>query len=331
MKSRIIILFSFFLGLWTLVLVRAAMVQIFPNSRLEALKKRQFETSIQIRTRRGAILDRNGKELAASVPSYSLFADPKLIENHMLTSVRLGKMLGVAPNNIRRRLRDRHRRFLWIKRQLSEAQMQKIKEWEEPGLGFIVEPKRIYPNGSLLAQTLGFVGNEGSGLEGLELQYDKQLKGQMKQIILPRDARGRPLLPDGRALTDVPDGSDLELTIDGELQFVLEQELTKTTERFEATSALGIVMDAHTSEILAVANVPTFDLNEAFRFPNASRRNRAVADAFEPGSTFKTFLIAAALSQNVARPSSRFFCENGNIKLPTNGSMKLTRITASGG
>ena len=315
MKSRILIIFSLLLALWGVVLVRAALVQIFPNERLENLKKRQFETSIQIRTRRGAILDRNGKELAASVPSYSLFADPKLIKNPTLTSIRLGGLLGVSPNNLKKRIKDRRRRFLWVRRQLSEAQMQKIKSWDEPGLGFIEEPKRVYPNGSLLAQTIGFVGSEGAGLDGLELQFEKYLEGQLKQVILPRDARGRPLLPDGRALTNVPDGADLELTIDSELQFVLEQELLATTEKFNAQSAMGIVMDAQTSEILAMANLPTFDLNEASRFSQSVRRNRLVSDTFEPGSTFKTILMASALGQNVIRPNSRFFCENGKFKV----------------
>lgn len=315
MKSRILIIFSFLLFLWTAVLIRGAMVQIFPNDKLEALKKRQFETSLQIRTRRGAILDRNGKELAASVPSYSVFADPKMIKNPTLTAIRLGDMLGVSPNVLKKRIKDRRRRFLWIKRQISEAQMEKIKRWDEPGLGFIEEPKRVYPNGSLLAQTLGFVGNEGSGLEGLELQYDKYLRGQLKQVILPRDARGRPLLADGRALNDVPEGSDLELTIDAELQFVLEQELMQTIERFEAQSAMGIIVDAQTSEVLAMANVPTFDLNEALQYSAGPRRNRLVTDLFEPGSTFKTFLMAAALNQNIIRPNSRFFCENGRFKV----------------
>ncbi len=304
MRSRILVLFSCFLVLWGVLIVRAGMLQMLPDSRLDALKKRQFETALQIRTRRGAIVDRQGNELAASVPAYSLFADPKLIEDPYRLAKRLAKEFNLPEKNTRKRLREKQRRFIWLKRQMSEAERDKVKKWDEPGLGFIEEPKRVYPNGGLLSQVLGFVGSEGGGLEGLELQFNKDLEGQLKQVLLPRDARGRPLLADGRSLTEVPDGADLELTIDYEAQFNLEQELRSVVEKFDATSAMGVVMDAQTSEILAMANLPLNNL-----------RNRLVADAFEPGSIMKTFVIASALRENLVRPSTRYFCEGGRWKI----------------
>ena len=315
MKSRILILFSCFLFMWGLLLVRAARVQVIPDVRLESLKRRQFETALQIRTRRGAIVDRNGNELAASVPAFSLFADPKMIKDPYGLAKRLGKELDIPVAQLRKRLRDKQRRFIWIRRQLGEAQRDRIKRWDEAGLGFIEEPKRVYPNGSLMAQVLGFVGAEGNGLEGLELQYNKDLQGQLKQVLLPRDARGRPLLQDGRSLTEVPDGADLELTIDHEVQFTLEQDLLNVVAQFEADSAVGIVMDAQSSEVLAIANVPTVNLNEPSRQPNELKRNRAVCDAFEPGSTMKTFVIAGALRESLVRPSTRYNCEGGRMKV----------------
>jgi cell division protein FtsI (penicillin-binding protein 3) len=314
-KSRILLLFSFMLVLWMIVLVRGAFIQIFPNERLANLKRRQFETSIQIRARRGAILDRNGKELAASVPSYSLFADPKLIKAPRYLARKLASTLRLRYSELAKRLKLKNRRFIWLKRQLPEKQMAEIRAWNEPGLGFVEESKRIYPNGNLLSQALGFVGADGRGLEGLELQYDKELRGGWKNVLLPRDARGRPLLPNGRLLTDVPDGTDIQLTIDAELQFILEQELAATVEQHEAHSALGIIMDPRTFEILAMANIPTFDLNDASRFGNEIKRNRIVTDAFEPGSTMKTFLMASALEKRVMKPNSKYFCENGHFKV----------------
>ncbi len=315
MKNRILILFSCFLGLWGLLLIRAAHLQIFPDRRLENLKRRQFETSLQIRTRRGAILDRNGKELAASVPAYSLFADPKMIKDPYGLGARLGKYLNLPTGSLKKRLRDRERRFIWIKRQLSQKQRDEIKAWDVAGLGFVEEPRRIYPNGGLLAQVLGLVGSEGGGLEGLELQYNSDLQGHLKRILLPRDARGRPLLEDGRSLTEVPDGADLALTIDHEVQFQLEQELAQTLERFNADSAVGIVMDAHSSEILAMANLPSVNLNDGLKHSAALRRNRIVTDAFEPGSTMKTFVIAGGLREGLLKPSTRYFCEGGRMKV----------------
>lgn len=315
MKSRILILFSIFLGLWGVLLSRAMFVQVFPDVRLENLKRKQFETSLQIRTRRGAIVDRDGKDLAASVPAYSLFADPKLIQGPRDLTRRLAKTLDMPVEVLRRRLKNRDKRFVWIRRQLPEKVRDEIKRWNEPGLGFIEEPKRVYPNGGLLGQVLGFVGAEGAGLEGLELRFNKILEGRLQEILLPRDARGRPLLGSGRSLTEVPDGSDLILTIDREVQFTLEQELKSVLEKFEAQSAVGIVMDSQTSELIAMANSPTLDLNEGTRFSQQTRRNRTVADAFEPGSTLKTFVVAAALKENLVRPSTRYYCEGGRMKV----------------
>ncbi len=306
MRSRILILFSCFLMLWGIIIVRAGMLQMVPDSRLDNLKRRQFETSIQIRSRRGAILDRQGNELAASVPAYSLFADPKLIKDPYGLAIQLSKKLKIPVANLRKRLRDKSRRFIWIKRQMDEAARNQIKRWDEPGLGFVEEPRRVYPNGNLLEQVIGFVGSEGGGLEGLELQFNKDLQGQLKQILLPRDARGRPLLNDGRSLTEVADGADLQLTIDYEVQFTLEQELRETVEKFGAESAVAIVMDAQTSEVLAMANSASKE---------EGKRNRIVADAFEPGSTMKTFVIAGALRENLVRPSTRYNCEGGRMKV----------------
>ena len=315
MKGPIVVLFSGFLLVWGGLLFRAATLQIFPDHRLEQMKRRQFETSLEIRTRRGAILDRNGKELAASVPAFSLFADPKVIENAGAVAQRLSRYLGLSAATLKKTFAHRNRRFVWIKRQLNEKQRDEIKSWNTSGLGFIEEPKRIYPNGSLLSQVLGFVGSDGKGLDGLELQFNKQLEGKLKQIILPRDARGRPLLADGRSLTEVPDGADLELTIDHEIQFMLERELAAAVEKFGAVSANGVIVDSQTSEILAIANLPTVDLNEGTRVPEERRRNHVVTDSFEPGSTMKTLVITGALRDQLLKPSSLYNCEGGHFKV----------------
>ncbi len=315
MKSRILVLFSLFLVLWGALTLRAARLQVFPDVRLENLKRRQFETSIQIRTRRGAILDRNGHELAASVPSYSLFADPKLIQNHWDAASRLAKVLKVPSRSIRKRLKDKSKRFVWLRRQVPQSLKDTILQWKVAGLGFIEEPKRVYPNGNLLSQVMGLVGSEGSGLEGLELQFEKHLQGQLKHILLPKDARGRPLLHDGRSLTEVPDGADVQLTIDHEMQFQMERELTKAIAQFEAIGATGIVMDAQTSEVLAMATVPTINLNDGSHFSHELRRNRVIADAFESGSVMKSFVVATALKDGLLKPSTRYYCHGGRVKI----------------
>src|SRR6185437_4734423 len=150
MKARILLLFSVMLLLWSIVVLRGAFLQIFPNPRLAALKRRQFETSIEIRARRGAILDRNGKELAASIPAYSLYADPHLVTAPGYVASKLARALKMRRSHFLHHLRSKDRRFVWLKRQLPEKKMLEIKAWHEPGLGFVEESKRVYPHGNLL-------------------------------------------------------------------------------------------------------------------------------------------------------------------------------------
>ncbi len=303
MKNRILVLFSVFLVLWGFLLIRALRVQVFPDSRLGQLKRKQFETVLEVRSRRGLILDRQGRELAASVPAYSLFADPKLISDPKALAPKLAKLLRVSKRNLYKKIAQPTRRFVWIRRQLDAPTKKKIQALGEPGLGFVEEPLRMYPHGGSLRHVLGLVGREGVGLEGVELQMNSVLEGKVQQVILPKDARGRPLLQDGRSLTEVPDGSDVQLTIDQDLQFQLERELREAVLNFKADGAQGLILDPKTSEVLAMANLPT------------DHRNRLVTDLFEPGSTFKTFVVASAIKAGVVQPNSKIDCEQGHMRI----------------
>ncbi len=315
MKSRLAILFLFFILLWGGLVFRGTSLKLFPGERLIHLQKRQFETSFVIKSRRGAILDRNGRDLAVSVATHSLFADPKLITEKKKLARVLAKELGLRSSTIYKKIKSKKRRFVWIRRNLNELQKKRIEALGERGLGFIEEPKRVYPNDRLLSQVIGFTGREGYGLEGLELAYDSVLSGSKKEVMVPRDARGRPLLSDARLLLDVGDGKDLFLTIDGDVQFQLEKELEEAIQEHEAESAIGIVLDVETSEVLAMANSPGYNLNQATLFPAEIRKNRVVTDAFEPGSTMKTFVVAAGLEMNRFRPSTIYDCEGGRLKI----------------
>lgn len=315
MKIRVLILFSLLLLGWGFLWLRAAQIQIFPNARLERLKNKQFESSVRIRSRRGAIVDRKGRELAASIPSYSIFADPLMVKNPRDTARKLSKILGIPTQTIQKRLTKKKSRFVWLGRQFYEDVKLKVQKLKNPGLGIVEEPKRIYPNGTLLGQTLGFVGRDGHGLEGLEKQFNKSLKGELRHIIVPRDARGRPLLASASTLTAVPDGSDLELTVDADIQFELEKQLRHVVEQYDAEGASGIVLDVHTSDILAIGMTPSVDLNRPFSSSTEERRNRVISDAFEPGSTLKTFVIAAAFKEGLAQPNSRYYCEKGRMTI----------------
>jgi cell division protein FtsI (penicillin-binding protein 3) len=315
MKSRLVLLFILLTILWGAMLTRAAYLQIWPNERLRALQKRQFETVVTLRSRRGDVTDRNGHELAVSMTAYSLFADPKLIEDPVHVARMLARELSMPPLPLLQKLRTRHSRFVWLQRRLDKPLHDAIEKHKIRGLGFIEETKRTYPNDHLLAHVLGFIGSEGRGLEGLEAQLNDSLEGTNKKVNLQRDARGRPLIVNGQLFTEEPDGADVQLTIDRELQFNLEQELQAVVAEQHADYATGVILDAQTSEVLAMANAPTFYPDKPGAVAAEWRRNRTVTDAFEPGSTMKTFLIAGAMSRGLVQPNTKFDLGNGTLRI----------------
>jgi cell division protein FtsI (penicillin-binding protein 3) len=304
---------------WIALILRAAQLQILPDSRMAELQKRQYRTIIELPARRGTITDRAGKELAVSLPVYSMYADPKVIAAAPVHGKQFAKILakkmGWAPVHVIEKIKSKEKRFVWLKRQMSKNEMEGVKALNLAGLAFVEESERVYPNDSLLSQVLGFVGQEGRGLEGIELKYDKELRGENQKLRVEKDARGRPLLVDGRLFTEPPAGIDLQLTIDSELQFVLEKQLHESLVQNGADNAIGIVMDAQTSEILALGYAPTFDANRPRDFDADFWRNKSLTDSFEPGSTMKTFVIAGGLKNNVVKPSTKFFCELGKFKV----------------
>lgn len=315
MRSRIIIIFIGMMIAWGAVVMRAAQLQILPSARLKDLQRRQYKTLIELPARRGLITDRYGKELAVTIPAYSLYADPKEIDQPKRFARLIGKKLGMSQHYVYNKIKNSDRRFIWLKRRLNKEFVDGVKALKLRGLGVIEETERVYPNETLLAQVMGFVGQDGLGLEGLELKYDSVLKGEGRKIRVERDARGRPLLVDGKVFTDAPLGYDLVLTVDHELQYQLEYELNRAKIEHNADSAVGIVLDVQTSAIMAMGNVPAFDGNQPFKYNSEVWRNRGITDAFEPGSILKTLVVAGALRENKTKPNKKYFCENGELKM----------------
>jgi cell division protein FtsI (penicillin-binding protein 3) len=315
LKSRIILVFAGVMVLWGALLLRAAYLQFLPNEKLQTLQNRQFQTVVTLQARRGAIIDRNGRDLAMSSTAYSLYADPKLLEKRKQLAKNIAKELGVSTESVFSKIKDQNKRFVWIQRMMDEEKANRIKAWNIRGLSFVEEWKRVYPNENLLAHTLGFLGSEGQGLEGLEKAFESDLKGNSKKVSVRRDARGRPLIADGLLFTENPDGNEIKLTVDSDIQYNLENELASAVTNFEADSAVGVILDAETSAVVAMASVPTFDVNKAMKTAPELRRDKAITDAFEPGSTMKAIVIASALRQGILAPNTKFFCENGSYKV----------------
>jgi cell division protein FtsI (penicillin-binding protein 3) len=315
MKQRLSFLFLVFIAMWAGLIFRGTSLKLFPDSRLLQQKEKQFSRSITVPAKRGSILDRKGRELAVSVPSYSLFADPKIITNKNLVAKQLRKILGGSRNQYAKLIAGDQRRFVWVQRKLGPETRDQILELKEKGLGFVEEPTRVYPNNALISQVLGFIGREGHGLEGLEYKYNEVLQGEKLQQIVPRDARGRPLVGDARLLLDQDDGLDLTLTVDQDAQYFLENKLMEALDKHEAQSAVGVILSVKDAEVIAMASVPGADANQARNYALDMRKNRVISDAFEPGSTMKPFIIAAGLESGLIKPSTIIDCEGGKLKV----------------
>lgn len=297
------------------LLIRGGALQVNPSERLAKRYERQFTKVMNVEGRRGYIYDREGRQLAASVIAYSLYADPKMLEKPRAVSKKLAKILPEKWTEIYKKLKNKKRRFVWLGRRLDTKLKDQIKAWNYRGLGFIEEPKRIYPNESLLANVLGFVGSSSQGLGGTEVRFEEILNGTGKSLKVDRDARGRPLFINGLLFNESPDGHNLHLTIDNPIQYQLEAELKSSVEKFEASGAVGVILNAETSEVVAMASYPSFNPNDPLKYSAQNRRNRSVTDPFESGSTMKAITIASALQEKIAKPESTYFCENGSFKI----------------
>ena len=273
---------------------------MIPHKKLSHLKSRIFNRTVTLKPRRGFIYDRYGKELAISIPSMSLFADPLRLKQPYWAAKKLSEYLGLPRRTVLKRLLNKKKRFVWIKRHLSDGQAEEIASWKMQGLELVRESKRFYAHGPSLAPVIGFTGIDGGGLEGLEKQYDGILKGESQKLLVKRDARGRPLFIDFAPFITKAGGFDIYLSIDSDLQFYLQKELSKAVRSAKADSGIGIVLSAESSEVLAMVNLPGYDPNRLSRSALPYIRNRAVTDIFEPGSTLKPFTVVSALKKGIS-------------------------------
>ncbi len=291
---------------------KAVNILFSKNLKLDKKADSLYTTQIKMKSRRGSIFDENGKELAISLPAYSLFVDPKFIIDKSKTSLKLAQLLNLNKKNLFKKVSKKNKRFVWVKRQISPQLKKKIIGWGLPGIHFIKEPKRFYPSQKLASPLLGFVGRDGEGLEGLEYQYNNYLAGKDKELWVSRDARGRPLIMDMDPMTEPPEGLDLYLSLDSEVQFVLEDILNQGRLEFEAKQAMGVVVDVKTGAIKAMAQAPGFNANTPFEISGSKRKTIAITDAYEQGSTIKVLTVAGALERSY-KPLSEWPCEKKGI------------------
>ncbi|MBU0469794.1 MAG: penicillin-binding protein 2 [Candidatus Omnitrophica bacterium] len=285
---------------------------------MTGIAEKQQKHLLEIEAVRGSIYDRNMHPLAFNVSVHSLFVNPKAMtkENKLRVENELSTLLNMEPSFIKERL-SRDKYFVWLKRKMPSEIVEKIKALKINGLKFRKESKRYYPNGSLGAHIIGFAGTDNDGLEGLELYYNKELKGKPGQVRILRDAKQRELMIESSFVPPL-EGFHLVLTIDETIQYIAEKALESMFLKHKAKSGSVIVMDVKTGEILALANLPTYDLGDVEKSSPESRTNRAISYLYEPGSVFKIVTAAAALEEEKFDEKDIIFCENGKYKVSRN-------------
>ncbi|MDI6606310.1 MAG: penicillin-binding transpeptidase domain-containing protein [Candidatus Omnitrophota bacterium] len=314
-RRRTEAVFSVFLLFLLLCIARLIYIQFFHSRYLTGIAKRQHNLFVEIEPLRGTIYDSNLKQQALNLPVDSLYAIPKEMQAQDKEAAvkQLNAILNLDASYLRDKL-DRDKSFIWIARKITPEQSEAIKRLNLKGLDFLKESRRSYPNSYLASQVIGFAGLDNTGLEGLEIYYDKYLKGEAGWAIFLRDAHQKRLDLWAKMVV-AKDGYDLVLTIDEAIQYIAERELDKVFEKYHAKSASIIVADPHTGAIKALANRPTFDLNAYTKASKEQIRNRAICDLFEPGSVFKIVTAAAALEENKVKEEDRVFCENGTYRV----------------
>lgn len=297
-------------GLW----VRAGWVQLHEGDALLSKASKQSHAAEFEYGERGRIFDRNGQMLATSVEAKSVYVRPFMVENIDVAADTLSRALKLSRRRVYRKLKSK-KRFVWVKRQVTDREAAAIVTADLKGVRLVSEFSRIYPNGHLAGQTLGFVNIDGKGLEGIERVYDERMRPDKAEFVVQRDAKGSRLYLDAQGRKMDINGLDVRLTIDTHIQHAAEQALAKSIAKYDAKAGIVLVVDVDSGDILAMANQPFFNPNNVQKSKAAQRRLRAITDIYEPGSTMKPFLFAAALEEGVIETDTLINCENGRWRV----------------
>jgi cell division protein FtsI (penicillin-binding protein 3) len=313
LRPRVLILAAILAVAFAGVTARLGQLQILRHAELSAMAERQYSRTVVLHAQRGPIVDRQGAILAASSPAESLFAQPRGVGDPVRVAARLAPIVRMSQAELHAALVS-PRPFVWLRRRLPPAVAEQVRALREPGLGLVAEPLRLYPNRELAAHVLGFEGVDG-GLEGIERAWNDTLQGAPGKAVVGRDALGRDVVTQHVLEPPLP-GHGVMLTLDANVQYVAEREIDALYRRTGAKTAMAVVLEPRTGDVLAIAIRPTFNPNTFLDVPlRDAWRNRAITDPFEPGSTLKVILAAAALEEGVVRPHDRVFGENGAITI----------------
>ena len=313
-SGRHYILLLLLLSGFGVVLFRLVTLQVWQAAELSVKADRQHRKTVSLEGARGTILDRHGKVLAMNVEVPSAFGVPTTLDSPTKTARVLAPVLQVRSDELERKLRQA-RSFVWLARKLDPEQGRRLERLSLDGVGVVMEGRRFYPKGPFLSHVLGFAGMDGEGLEGVEHRYESYLRGEKRMMVLQRDALGRSVFPTDLTERNPTPGHNLALTIDEVIQYITERELEDAVTRAQAKSGTMIVLEPQTGAVLAMAVSPRFDPNVVSNLSPDRWRNKALADAYEPGSTLKAVVAAAAIEEHVVRPNTMVFGEHGRMTI----------------
>lgn len=314
-KKRAVVLVTIIMFCFAAIFMRLINLMILDHDKLSQRASQQYIKEKVLTPRRGVIWDRRMKELASNIETNSLFAVPARIEDTRAVSSEIAHIIKVSTREIDGILTKKKKKsFAWIARRMDPDESRKLSELQERfndgELGFVTEPKRCYPKGEIASHILGFSNIDDRGIAGLELVYNKYLKGEVKSVSVGVDAHGRSL---SGGIKEAMPGNNIILTIDEGIQYIVERELSAAMEQWQAKAVTAIMMDPMTGEILALANRPTYNPNSPASTGANEKRNRAVTDLYEPGSTMKSILASAALEEKVVSLRDMFDVSKGAI------------------
>lgn len=304
-----VLFMSLLIGLAGL-LVRGIYLQGIHDDFLQRKGDARYSRVIEVSAHRGMIVDRNGEPLAVSTPVESVWASPQDVEINRGQIRKLAQIINLDATELKNRLFDTSRDFVYLKRQLPPDQVEKVIKLDLPGISLQREYRRYYPAGEETAQMLGVTNTDDNGQEGMELALQDKLSGKNGSQRVIRDNRGY-IVEDAGSFHPPKPGNDIILSLDSNLQHIAYKELESAVKQHHARAGAVVMLDSRTGEVLALANFPAYNPNNRGKITSEVLRNRAIVDLFEPGSTMKPFTIATALETGKVRPNTVINTEHG--------------------
>ena len=305
-RKRIYFLFILFVAAFALLIYKLVSIQYIYASKYQSYAEYQHMDQFTINAKRGKILDRNEQELATSLIEKTVYANPKLVISAEQEAEALSKILDMDAVSIEQKLGSKELGFVYIKRQISSEVAELINQLNLPGIYTQNETKRYYPQNDLAAAIVGFTGLDNNGLDGVELEYEKILRGIDGKYIIEKDVYGK-IIPGSKNNYISPvDGGDIVLTIDSQIQYIAQKILEEVTADYKALRSIAVVMNPQTGEIYAMAGYPGFELNNYQQYDQSLYKNLGISFTYEPGSTFKIVNISSAIDNDCIKYDQTF-------------------------